>query len=331
MRRKLSVALLGGTGLLGQTYAHLLYDHPWFELTYIGSSKKGIYADVIKESWLYPTPPPILPLRDSRDFPDVDLVFSTSGIDEIETSIARKGGRVISHAASLRCDPLIPLVIPEVNAHHLDVLPLQQKMKGWKGWIVSKPNCTLPSFLLPLYPLIQPFGLRSIQLTTLQSRSGIGIEALINNLPRESVDPALPSEELKTESEPLKILGAVTSQGIEPYSLPICAHCTRVPVDYGHLATVTAAFDQTPTVKEAIEIWESFPCLELPSYPKKLFKCLDTLYSGEVFSLKHDIAIGNVRSKKSLMFKGLNHNVLRGGAGGGLLIAEYLYSRGYFD
>jgi aspartate-semialdehyde dehydrogenase len=334
MPRKFSVGVLGATGLLGQTYVHLLHRHPWFSLDYLSSSQEGFYHEAVKGKWLYDSPPPQLPLNRYETKPTPKLLFSTLSPEkaqEIEPLLAKEGYYIISHASTFRSDPYIPLVIPEINSHHLEILSLQQRQKGWKGWILSKPNCTLPSFLLPLFPLIESHSLEKIYLTTLQSRSGAGLQAITNKTPYEAVIPMIEGEERKTENEPLKILGQLTSKGIEPYrSLQISAHCTRISIPYGHFATVHAAFKEKPSVEEWKESLIHFPHLDLPSSPQRLF--LQEKRPSPI-DLQMEVAIDNIRTCPlgDLRFTGLSHNVVRGGSGGGLLIAELLYKEGYLD
>jgi aspartate-semialdehyde dehydrogenase len=337
MLEKLSVGVLGATGLLGQTYVHLLSNHPWFSLEFVSSSQKGSYRDAVKNSWLYSSSPPNLSLASYDAKPNPKLLFSTlcaEKAQELEPQLAKEGYFIISHASCFRSDPLIPLILAEINPHHLDVLPLQQKQKRWKGWILSKPNCTLPSFILPLFPFIESHNLLTLHLTTLQSRSGAGIQALDAKTPYEDVVPHIFGEEHKTENEPLKILGKVTSKGIQPnQEISISAHCTRVSIPYGHLATVHAHFEKELPIAEVKKRLRTFKPLDLPSSPKDLF----LLEENPAFpqpsliapKLSMEVAVGNIRP--DLRFTGLSHNVIRGGSGGGLLIAELLHTKGLLN
>ena len=336
MFRKFTVGVLGGSGLLGQTYVHLLSNHPWFELVFVGSTKKATdYRALVEKTWLFDTAPPSLPVVSYDALPEVDLLFSTlpsEAAEQLEPLLAERGHHVISHTSQFRADPLVPVVIPEINPHHLEVLPLQQKEKKWKGWIVSKPNCTLPSFLLPLYPLLQCTPLHSLHITTLQARSGAGLQALQQQIPYENVTPHIEGEERKTKTEPYKLLGSLTPKGIEPLcSFPIHAHCTRVPVPHGHLATVTAHLVEKLSLEEVKALWKNVPTLPLPSAPEPLFYLTDSPEPKTwAPKLGMSVAIGNIREEGNvLQFTGLCNNVHRGASGGGIYIAELLAQGGY--
>lgn len=287
--RPLTVAVLGSRGMIGQHYMSLLKDHPWF-----------------------------IPLPDPKDLRKCDLIFSTLPKEiDLEVEIP-----LISSSAHYRNDPSVPLIIPEVNAHHLEMV------RGKKRFIVAKPNCSLQSYILPLTPLHRAFGVDKIHVTTLQATSGAGKRALTNPLYKENVIPYIPDEEEKSESEPKKIWDAP--------NLTISAHCNRVPVLYGHLACVSVSFINKPTEQEIVEMWKSFPSLNLPSSPAQVLHYEEDPFRPQT-KLDYNrergmgITIGRLRPCPLLdyRFVALSHNAVRGGAGGGILIAEYLYKEGY--
>ncbi len=285
----IKVAVLGSRGMIGAHYMQLLQDHPWF-----------------------------IPLADPKDFSQCRLIFSTlpkEADPQVELPL-------ISSSSCYRQDPLVPLIIPEVNAHHLEMV------RGKKSFVIAKPNCSLQSYILPLTPLHRAFGVDKIHVTTLQAISGAGKKALTDPLLQDNVIPYIPEEEEKSQREPRKIWDAP--------NLIISAHCNRVPVMHGHLACVSVSFINKPTEQEIVEMWKTFPSLNLPSAPTQLLH-----YESDPFrpQTKLDcnrergmgITIGRLRPCPILdyRFVGISHNVVRGGAGGGILIAELLYKEGY--
>jgi len=318
---KRSVLILGATGVVGQTYIRLLKKHPFFEIAYLAASYQSI-GKTCEISGMQLIAPDA--------YPKVDIVFSAlkeSEAKEIEETYAKKGAAVFSHAAFFRSDPTIPVLIPEINPAHLSWIPRQQKEKGWKGFLVSKPNCSLQSYLLPLYPLHQAFGLKHVAVTMLQSRSGGGKGFALEN----NILPYIPGEEEKSEQEPLKILEA---------AIPFSLHCNRVPIDEGHLACVSASFEKPLTIEEVLEKWEMFKGLPqelaLPTAPKKPLHYLTGLDHPQPLLHKNlekgmAVVIGQLRqcSLFDLRFTSLSHNLVRGAAGGSLLSAELAYKKGY--
>ena len=282
----MKVAVLGAKGLLGSTYMRLLQDHPWFT-----------------------------PVAD--DLTNCELIFSTLPKKANPTTNLP----LISSCADYRLDSNVPLIIPEVNPHHLEPL------KGKKSFIVAKPNCTLQSFVLPLTPL-RKFGISKIHVTTFQAISGGGKKALIDPIYEDNVIPYIAGEEEKSEQEPKKIWDDPT--------ITISAHCNRIPVTHGHLACVSLSFINKPTQQEIVEMWKSFPSLKLPSSPAKLLHYEDDPTRPQT-KLDRDrgngmsVTIGRLRPCPifDYSFVALSHNVIRGGAGGGILIGELLYKEGY--
>lgn len=287
--RPLKAAVLGSRGMLGQQYMSLLAKHPWFT-----------------------------PLADPQDFSECNLIFSTLP----KEADPKHELPLISSSSCYRNDPHVPLIIPEVNAHHLEMV------RGKKGFVVAKPNCSLQSYILPLTPLHQAFGVDKIHVTTLQAISGAGKKALTDPQYQENVIPYIPNEEEKSEQEPKKIWDA-------PH-LKISAHCTRVPVLHGHLACVSVSFINKPTIKEIVEMWKTFPNLNLPSSPAQVVHYEEDPFRPQTkldYNREQGMAItvGRLRPCPLLdyRFVALSHNIIRGGAGGGVLIAELLFKEGY--
>lgn len=344
---KIPVGILGATGLIGQHYVQLLQNHPWFELAFLGASQEGSYEECVKGKWHLPSPIP----KEYRVFKVEDIekakkncsfVFSALPNElakEIEIAYASEGLPVVSNASAHRFTPDVPILIPEVNPEHLGLIRCQQKQRGWKrGFIVAKPNCSVQSFIIPLTPLHRKFEIKSLFVTTLQAMSGAGQSGLPSHVIHDNVIPFIQGEEEKAEKEPLKIWGKLQEGSITlATSLSITAHCNRVPVLDGHLACISVSFVKKPSLEDILGIWNHFsPPLALPSSPKApiVYKNepdrpqvrLDR-NAGERMS----VTVGRLRpcSLLDYRFVGLSHNMVRGGAGGALLIAELLKSEGY--
>lgn len=345
--KKIPVALWGATGVVGQRYALLLDNHPWFELVYLAASEQSVgkrYSEAVAGRWLPSAPIPTsiadLPIHrlDPADpkLANCPLLFSAAGEVADEEEAAHRGLGVISHLSAQRMRDDIPLIIPEINGDHLDLLPLQQRKRGWRGWIVAKPNCSIQSYLLPLYALHRHYPVARVQVTTLQALSGGGLQAMGM---RENVIPYIGGEEEKCEREPLKILGRIINEKIELAPSPtFSAQCNRVPVVDGHLATVSVEFISKPSEEEILSLWEQFPGLALPTAPVRpihFFREPDRPQPLLDVDLERGMAISVGRLRPCPLFDyrfvALSHNAVRGAAGGGLLIAELareLISRG---
>ena len=313
MSEKIPVGILGASGLVGKQYALLLQNHPRFELVFQSSRKT---------------------IENFEKARKCQLIFSalpSSIAQSIEPEYARRGFPVFSTASCHRLEKNVPLIIPEINPDHLEMIGVQQKNRGWdRGFIVSKPNCTLQSYLLPLYPLHKRFKLERLSVTNLQAISGAGAGYELNN----NVIPFIPDEEEKSETEPLKILGKWDGENLHSPSIAISMHCTRVPVEHGHLACVSASFKEKPSLDEVLTLWKTFNGLKLPTAPKQPLiyfeendrpqPQLDHLCGGGM-----SIAIGRLRKCPlfDIRFVALSHNLIRGAAGGGLLTAELYIDR----
>jgi len=295
--RKLKVGLLGKGGLVGRTYEKLLEKHPYFKL---------VFAPVREE------------LEKVEKSKDCDLIFSAlpnKAAKIYDLLYAKKGIPIFTSAPFHRFQKDVSLIIPEINGY---------KLKNWKGSIIAKPNCTLQSMLLPLYPLHKAFRLKKVATTYLQSRSGAGSGFTLT----DNVIPFIEGEEEKSEKETLKIL--------EDPSIKISTHSTRIPVSYGHLAYVSASFETPPTLDQVRNCWNRFQGLDLPSAPEKLF-----IYFKEKDRPQPEldvnlgkgmaVALGRLRTCSffDIRFIALSHNLIRGAAGGGLLTAE-LYAREHY-
>ncbi|WP_420422611.1 aspartate-semialdehyde dehydrogenase [Simkania sp.] len=336
---KISVGILGATGAVGQTYVKLLENHPLFEIVSLTASPKweGIsYGEALKD-------------RQREDFSEKTLatvmepaaphplIFSALNNEDgeaLELELASQGSAVFSHASIHRKSSDIPMIIPEINGEHLALIPTQQKIRGWdKGFLVAKPNCTLQSFLLPLFPLHQKYQLKQAVITTLQSMSGAGARFELEG----NVLPFIEGEEVKTEQEPLKILGKLEQGKIFPAErMTFSSHCNRVPVCSGHLACVSAQFEKPVDLESVYHELDSFPSLSLPSAPQKPLHIFEDVNRPQPLLDKDleggmSVAIGRLRTCAvfDLRFTALSHNLVRGAAGGSILCAELALQKGY--
>ncbi|MEM7245062.1 MAG: aspartate-semialdehyde dehydrogenase [Acidobacteriota bacterium] len=356
MSKRWRVGVLGATGLAGQRYVSLLSEHPWFDLTWLAASPRSAgrsYREAVAGRWHGAGGPPehVAGLKVRRvsevkaGAKACDLIFSavTSPVArEFEMRYAAAGAPIVSNASAHRGDPDVPVVVPEINPGHLDVIRMQRKERGFeRGFVVAKPNCSLQSYLAPLVALDERFGVERVIVTTLQALSGAGHPGVSSMDVIDNVIPLIPGEEEKSEGEPLKILGKVGRRGIAPRrGLDISAHCNRVPVLDGHLACVSVGFRKRPGQKAIESAWRGFAGrpqeLALPSAPRPALVLRDEPDRPQPRRDRDAgsgmaISVGRLRSCPVLdwRFVGLSHNVLRGAAGGGVLIAELLAAEGW--
>ncbi len=356
--KKIPVGLLGATGVVGQHYLQLLLNHPWFEVTFLAASDYSTgktYQEAVQGKWRLPSSIPTqylsMRLNSLNDLSQaVDrcgFVFSAmnnEGAKNYEEKYAAAGLPVISNASYHRAANDVPMLIPEINAEHIEIIPFQQKNRGWaKGFIAVKPNCSIQSYMIPLAPLHSKFGLSKVQVTTLQAVSGAGYPGVSSLDISDNVIPFIPNEEEKSEQEPLKILGKLTLGQILPaQNILFSAHCNRVPVIDGHLACISTEFVKKPSQQEILEEWENFQGLpqhlNLPSAPKKAIFYKDETDRPQPRLDRHleggmAVAVGRLRECPIMQYKFvcLSHNTIRGAAGGGILNAELLYKMGYIS
>lgn len=334
----MKVGILGATGLVGQQYVTLLANHPRYELVFLGASKKGSsYKEAVRGKWRMSQPLPeeigrmeVHPLEALGD--QCELVFSAVGSDiakEWEEKIARRGIGVVSNASYHRLDPFVPMIIPEINPHHLKIIPEQQRERGFPqgGFIAVKPNCSIQSMLLPLAPLHKKFELQKIVVTTLQALSGAGYPGVSSLDVIDNVIPWIEGEEEKSEIEPLKIFGHIGKEGIIPHpSIAIAAHCNRVPVLDGHMACVSAKFKIKPSREEILALWQE---ASMVTYLEEVDRPQPRLDRDRERGM--GITVGRLREcpVMDIRFVALSHNVIRGAAGGGMAIADLIMREGY--
>jgi len=356
--KKLNVGILGATGMVGQNYVRLLEGHPWFEVSFVAASEKSAgkkYSEAVSGRWHMPAPIPEaardLMVEDAskvgKAVGDCSLVFSAMEMDrqavqKLESEYAAKGLPVFSNSSAHRWTEDVPMVIPEINPDHLGIIPAQQRRNGWgRGFIVVKPNCSLQSYLTPVYALMKAgFEVKNMVLATLQAVSGAGYPGVASMDIVDNTIPFISGEEEKSEKEPLKILGSIAGgRFVNNDSIKISAHCNRVPVTDGHTACVSLGFGpKKPGVEETIEIWRKFKALpqelDLPSAPKQPIIYLTENNRPQPRKDRDNdkamaVTVGRLRPCNvfDLRFVGLSHNTVRGAAGGGILNAELAYKR----
>ena len=358
--KKYRVGVVGATGMVGQRFVSLLENHPWFELHKVAASPRSAgktYAQAVGDRWAMPTPLPEsaknLVLLDASQVEVVaeglDFVFcavdmNKAEIQALETAYAKAECPVVSNNSAHRMTPDVPMVVPEINPEHLDVIDAQRTRLGTKkGFVAVKSNCSLQSYVPALHPLREKFGLKDVLVCTYQAISGAG--KTFETWP-EMVDNCIPyigGEEEKSEQEPLKLWGQVNDGVICHSNSPsITAQCIRVPVSDGHMAAVFARFDNKPTKEQILQSWQDYRGtaqeLNLPSAPKQFLHYFEEDNRPQT-KLDRNIengmavSVGRLRedSQYDYKFVCLSHNTLRGAAGGAVLLAELLAAKGYFD
>jgi aspartate-semialdehyde dehydrogenase len=349
IRRRMDVGVLGATGMVGQQFICQLAAHPWFRPAWLAASERS-EGRTYKEaaSWRLPEDPPAdiagvkveacVPGRGPR------LIFSAldaNAAKDLEPAFARAGHIVITNARSFRMDPSVPLLIPEINGEHLALMPKQRKDHAWPGAIVTNPNCSTIALAMVLAPLRQ-FGLRAVNVTTLQAVSGAGYPGVPSMDIIGNVVPFIGGEEEKIESETQKILGSLDGDAVTPHLVVVSAHTTRVPVIDGHTLMASIKLDDSPSVdevREALSSWKGRPQeLGLPSAPPSPIVCLeqpdrpqprrDALRDGGM-----TVSVGRIRPCPVLGTKlaALGHNTIRGAAGAAVLNAELMVADGWVE
>lgn len=354
------VGIIGCTGMVGQRFATILENHPWFKVTALAASARSAgkpYKEALEGRWAMssPIPPALadLPVYDAQKDIDqvvslVDFVFcavnmKSEEIMALEEAYAKKECPIISNNKQHRGTPDVPMIIPELNADHHKVIEHQRKRLGTKrGFIAVKCNCSLQSYVPAIHPLMD-LGVTKVLACTYQAISGAG--KTFETMPQilDNVIPYIGGEEEKSEQEPLKIWGHVEDGVIVNACSPsITSQCLRVPVSDGHMAAVFFSLEKKASVEEILERWKNFrgPAqeLELPSAPRQFIHYYEENDRPQP-KLDRDIEGGMAISAGRLRpdtqydykFVCLSHNTLRGAAGGGLLMAELLCKLGYFD
>ena len=356
---KMKVGVVGATGMVGQRFLTLLDNHPYFEVVALAASARSAgktYREAVGSRWKMTVPMPEkyadMIVYDAQDIAAigklVSFVFCAVDMkkDEIralEEAYAKAEIPVVSNNSAHRWTPDVPMVIPEINPEHLEVIKAQRERLGTKrGFIAVKPNCSIQAYVPELTPL-RKYGVKEVVATTYQAISGAG--KTFNEWPEmiDNIIPFIGGEEEKSEQEPLRVWGKVENgQIVKADDTTITTQCIRVPVTDGHTAAVFVKFENKPTKEQILEDWKNFRGLpqelELPSAPAQFITYFEEENRPQA-KLDRDIyggmgvTAGRLREDTLYDYKfvGLSHNTLRGAAGGAVLIAELLYRLGYFD
>ena len=346
MQNRYPIGILGATGMVGQRYIQLLEDHPWFEVSWLAASDRSSgkpYGEAVK--WRLDTP---LPDRIARMpvspadptgaphiiFASVDAAFAR----ELEPKFAEAGCAVLSNSSAFRMTPNVPLVIPEVNADHLELIEEQDWRKQSGGYMVTNPNCSTIGLVMALKPLQERFGIEQIFVTTMQAVSGAGYPGVASMDILDNVVPYISGEEEKMEAETLKLLGKSEAHTVTPLAAGITAHCNRVPVVDGHTECVSIKFRKAATREQILAAWNEFKPLagmDLPFAPKQPVQFAEQPDRPQPRLDRNRergmaVTVGRLRPCSLLDWKFvlLSHNTVRGAAGATILNAELLASLG---
>lgn len=358
--KQYKVGIIGATGMVGQRFATLLENHPWFNVAALAASPRSAgktYEEAAGKRWALKTPMPekmkkmimldatadIEKIAEMVDFCFCAVDMKKDEIKALEEAYAKAECPIVSNNSAHRGTPDVPMVVPEINPDHIEIIESQRKRLGTKrGFVAVKSNCSIQSYVPALHPLMK-FGIKKVLACTYQAISGAG--KTFETWP-EMVDNLIPyigGEEEKSEQEPLKVWGKIEGDKIVNASSPeITTQCLRVPVSDGHTAAVFVTFENKPSKEEIIKLWADFKGvpqeLELPSAPKQFihyFKEDNRPQAKLDRNLENGMAVSTGRlredSQYDYKFVSLSHNTLRGAAGGGVLLAELLAAKGYFD
>lgn len=360
MEKQYNVGVIGATGMVGQRFLTLLSDHPWFNVKVVAASPRSAgkkYSDAVGAKWCMDTDIPenvkdlivmdatgdVEKIADMVDFVFCAVDMKKDEIKALEERYAKAECPVVSNNSAHRHTPDVPMVVPELNADHINIIPAQRKRLGTKrGFVAVKSNCSLQSYVPALFPLSK-FGVKDVLVCTYQAISGAG--KTFDTWPEmvDNVIPFIGGEEEKSEQEPLKIWGSIDGDVIKPATSPnFTAQCLRVPVSNGHMGAVFVRFENKPSKEEILEVWKSFKGrvqeLELPSAPKQFLNYFveDNMPQTRLNRMLEGgmaISIGRLREDTQYDYKFvcLSHNTLRGAAGGAVLLAELLCAEGYMD
>ncbi len=359
MSQKLRVGILGATGMVGQRFIALLENHPWFEVTTVAASPRSAgktYEEAVGDRWKMTTPMPegvkklvVMNVNEvERVAAEVDFVFSAvdmskDEIKAIEEAYAKTETPVVSNNSAHRWTPDVPMVVPEINPEHFEVIESQKKRLGTtRGFVAVKPNCSIQSYA-PILTAWKKFGVKEVVVTTYQAISGAG--KTFKDWPEMegNIIPFIGGEEEKSEMEPLRLWGQIENGEIVKADGPvITSQCIRVPVLNGHTAAVFVKFDKKPAKEDLIKAMVEFSGLpqelNLPSAPKQFIQYLEEDNRPQVtldvdYENGMGVSVGRLRedSVYDYKFVGLSHNTVRGAAGGAVLCAELLKAQGYIQ
>lgn len=350
MTKKIPVGILGATGTVGQRFIQLLASHPWFEIEWLAASDRSagkIYGEAAKWNLSIPLPDRISRMKVSPAAPGgaPKLIFAAldaKAAKEIEPAFAAAGHAVVSNSSAFRMANDVPLVIPEVNADHMELVKSQQWYKDKGGFMVTNPNCSAIGLVLALAPLHRRFGIDKVFVATMQAISGAGYPGVPSMDILGNVIPYIANEEHKMEEETRKLLGSINGSSVAPADLILSAHCNRVAVEDGHTESVSLKLRQTAPAEEIIAAWNEFRCLpqklNLPTAPEQPV-IYETAPDRPQPRLDRDrghgmsSVVGRLRPCNIFdwRFTVLSHNTIRGAAGAAVLNAELLRTQGYIS
>jgi len=348
MQSRIEVGILGATGMVGQHFIKFLQGHPWFDLKWLGASDRSAgkkYREAM--TWhlgVVPEPVAGITVDECKPGNAPRLLFSAmdaSVATDIERAFAQAGHVVVSNSRNHRMEADVPLLVPEINPDHLKLVPGQQRARGWKGQIVTNPNCSTVALTMGLGPLKQ-FGITKIICTTLQAISGAGYPGVASMDIMGNVIPFIGGEEEKMEQETQKILGEFRGDHVEPLAAVVSAHCNRVAVVDGHTVTVSVELSSKPSVADLRNAYDAFTALpqqrSLPSAPAKPVQYMEEQNRPQPrkdAERERGMAafVGRLRPCPVLDYKFvvLSHNTVRGAAGAAVLNAELMVSEGMLD
>ncbi|MEO5953303.1 MAG: aspartate-semialdehyde dehydrogenase [Chloroflexia bacterium] len=352
---KIKVGVLGATGMVGQRIVRLLHEHPWFEVGAMSSSERSAgkrYGDALR-----PSPAGSGPLSADVEnmvltesvieaFGECKVIFSAlhaEAAQEIEPKLAAAGFAVVSNASAFRMGVDVPLIVPEVNPEHIGIIAQQQANRGWSGYIVTNPNCSTIGLSLALAPVYWAFGIEKASIVTLQAISGAGYGGVSGLDIIDNVVPYIGNEEDKVETEPLKLLSKWTGSELEPPSgMKISAQCTRVPTTDGHMEMVSMELGKKASLQDVLDCWTEWKALpqelglpSAPAHPVVVRSEANRPQPKFDRDTENGMAtvVGRLRPCPLFDYKFamLSHNLVRGAAGGVVLIAELLKAKGMLD
>ncbi|MGD1102683.1 MAG: aspartate-semialdehyde dehydrogenase [Terriglobia bacterium] len=348
--KKLEVGILGATGMVGQRFVSLLEHHPWFEIKWLAASERSAgktYREACNWRLRDPLPKSAwdFPVHECKPGGAPQLLFSSLDskvAGEVEKEFAQAGHMVVSNSSNFRMEQDVPLLIPDVNPDHLELVREQRKQRHWKGMIVTNPNCTTVGLVMSLAPLEKTFGLDKVLMTSMQAVSGAGYPGIPTLDILANVVPFISGEEEKVERETRKLLGKWVDGHVKMGEFIVSAHCNRVMVEDGHTETISVALKTKATIADIVEAWRAYRSLPqergLPSAPKHpiiVREERDRPQPKFDLNTEHGMAtvVGRLRECPVLQFKyvALSHNTIRGAAGAALLNAELMKSEGYLD
>ncbi len=342
---KIAVGILGATGMVGQKFVEMLAKHPWFEITALAASDRSVgkpYAQAINWNLSYELPPALANMCVSPCLPNLPCSVVFSGLDssvagQIESDFAHAGYKVISNCRNHRMDEDVPLLIPEVNSDHLQLVAQQP---FGQGAIITNPNCSVIGITMALKPLLDNWGIDSVNIVTMQAISGAGYPGVASLDIVDNIIPYIEGEEAKVESEPLKIMGHYQSKKIIPHQMKLSAQCMRVGVTHGHMACISVKLKQTAQRQDILHAWQDFhrepQLLQLPSAPLHPIVYLphDTHPQPKLHRQLGNgmaVAVGRLRPCHLFDWKFviLSHNTIRGAAGCAILNGELMAKKGF--